>query len=154
MTLKKPLPKRFVGRRRRLLAENDFRAAAGVFQQGREMARRAGIQNTYVVPCLPWLATSLRREAERCRQIDPAESRRLLRQARRAARRGLRLARKFQNDLPHCLRELGLIALATGQPRRARRLFAESLAVAAQQGARYEHAQTALAQAELDAREK
>jgi two-component system sensor kinase len=138
----------------RLLAENDFRAAAGAFQQGWEIARRAGIKNTYVVPCLPWLATSLRREAERCRETDPAEGRRLLRQARRAARHGLRLARKFQNDLPHCLRELGLIALATGHPRNARRLFDESLAIAAQQGARYEHAQTALAQTQLDVREK
>ncbi|NLF67732.1 MAG: protein kinase [Candidatus Anammoximicrobium sp.] len=137
----------------RLLAEGDFRGAAAAFQQGWETARRAGIKNTYVAPCLPWLATALRREAERCGEADPAASRRLLRQAQRAARRGLRLARKFQNDLPHCLRELGLLSATARRLRRARRFLDESLAVAAAQGARYERAQTALAQAELDVRE-
>lgn len=136
----------------RLLAEGDFRAAADVFRQGWEIARRAGTKNTYVIPCLPWLATSLRREAERICRTDPAESRRLLRQARKAALHGCRLARKFQNDLPHSLRELGLLSSAVGRDRAARRFFDESLAVAAQQGARDEHEQTARALAELESK--
>ncbi len=137
----------------RLLAAGDFRAAADAFSRGWEIARRVGVTNTYVIPCLPWLATSLRREAERLWDSDPAESRRLLWQAQRAACRGRRLARKFQNDLPHCLRKLGLISVAAGRHRQARRFLDQSLSVAAQQGARYEHAQTSLAKAELDVRE-
>ncbi len=136
----------------RLLAEDDFRAAAAVFRQGWEIARRAGTKNTYVIPCLPWLATALRREAERIRQADPAESRRLLLQARQAAIRGRRLARKFRNDLPHCLRELGLISSALGRDRAARQFFHESLAVAVELDARDEHVQTSRASAELDAK--
>lgn len=135
----------------RLLEAGDFRAAATAFRQGWERARRAGIKNTYVIPCLPWLATALRREAERLCPTNPAESRRLLRQARRAARHGWRLARTFRNDLPHCLRELGLISAALGRERTARQFFAEGLAAADEQGARYEHALTSLASAELDA---
>ena len=136
----------------RLLDAGDFRAAAAAFRQGWETARRAGIKNTYVIPCLPWLATALRREAERLCRTNPAESRRLLGQARRAARHGWRLARKFRNDLPHCLRELGLISAAAGRERSARQFLTESLSVAAEQGARYEHALTSLASAELDSR--
>ncbi len=134
----------------RRLAEQGFRRAAEAFQRGWETPRRAGISNTYVVPCLPWLATSLRLEADRLREANPAESNRLLRQAQHAARRGIRAARKFQNDLPHGLRELGLLATRHGRFRAARLSFTESLAVADCQGARYEQAQTALAIAELD----
>jgi two-component system sensor kinase len=133
----------------RLLAAGDFGAAAAAFESGWDLARRAGIYNTYVVPCLPWLATALRREAARIGLADPAESRRLITRARHAVRRGLRLARRFQNDLPHCLREAGLLAAAEGRPRAARRHFDEGLKVASNQGAHYEHAQTSLALAEL-----
>jgi len=136
----------------RLLAEDDFRAAAAVFRQGWEIARRAGTKNTYAIPCLPWLATALRREAERIRQTDPAQSRRLLQQAQQAAIHGRRLARKFRNDLPPCLRELGLISSALGRDRAARQFFHESLAVAVELDARDEHEQASRASAELDAK--
>jgi tetratricopeptide (TPR) repeat protein len=134
----------------RRLANDDFVAAAEAFQRGWDIARRGGICNTYVVTCLPGLAGALRREAARIRPTDAAACRRLLRRARRAVRRGLRLARRFQNDLPLCLREAGLVAAAQGRRRTARRYFQQSLQVADSQGARYEHAQTSLALAELD----
>ncbi|MCU0873564.1 MAG: AAA family ATPase, partial [Pirellulaceae bacterium] len=131
-------------------ATGDFLAAADAFQRGWDIARRGGIYNTYVVTCLPGLAGALRREAARIQPTDAAAGRRLLKRARRAVRRGLRLARRFQNDLPHCLREAGLVAAAQGRRRTARRYFQKSLQVADSQGARYEHAQTSLALAELD----
>jgi two-component system sensor kinase len=129
----------------RLVAQGNFREAAQVFERGFAVAYRAGVRHTYIFPCLPWLATALRREAERLRGRDPAESHRLLRRARQAANRGVRLARKFRNDLPHALREQGLLAAASGRLRRARRCLEESLRVADRQGARYEYAQTLLA---------
>jgi hypothetical protein len=64
----------------------------------------------------------------------------------------MRLARRFANDLPHALREGALLAALAGRPRRARKLFAESLAVAARQGARYEHARTLLARGQTGRR--
>ena len=66
-----------------------------------------------------------------------------------AARRALRTARWLQNDRPHALREYGRILALQGKTRRALRCFAKSLAVAQRQGAKYEHAQTQLADGQL-----
>jgi len=68
-----------------------------------------------------------------------------MRRARKVTKKAVRVARKFQNDLPHALRESGLIAAMQGLPRRARKNLDESLAVAERQGAKFEHAQTLLA---------
>jgi two-component system sensor kinase len=105
---------------------------------------KAGLRNQYVIFLYPWLATAARRAAE-----DPdcsAERRKLLlRRAQAVARRGRRLAQRFQNDLPHALREYALLAALRGRSRRARKYLDESLAIAERQGARYEYAQTLLA---------
>ncbi|MDQ3631239.1 MAG: EAL domain-containing protein, partial [Actinomycetota bacterium] len=79
------------------------------------------------------------------------QRRRLLRRARRAARRALWLARSYRNNLPHALRECGLLAALAGRPRRARRLLERSLAVATEQDARHEHALTLVARGTLRA---
>lgn len=55
------------------------------------------------------------------------------------------IARRFPTDLPHALREAGLLAAIHGLPQRALRYLNESLAVADRQGARYEYAQSLLA---------
>ena len=72
-----------------------------------------------------------------------------MRRAAKAARRALWTARWLQNDLPHALREFGRILALQGKPRGALRCFAKSLAVAQRQGAKYEHAQTLLADGQL-----
>src|SRR5439155_5820404 len=95
------------------------------------------------------LATALREEAERTPGWNAARRHELLRRARQAARQGLRVARRYRNNLPHALRELGLLAAMRGRPERAERLFARSLAIAEQQGAACEHALTLLARGEL-----
>ncbi len=120
----------------------EYRDAAAAFEEAYEVARRAGVRNTYIVPAVPWMATALRCAAAEVAESAPAEARRLLRRARGAARRGLRLSRRFRNDLPHALRESALLAAARGSTGRARRLFEESLRVSETQGARYEHALT------------
>ncbi|HEX4150387.1 MAG TPA: GAF domain-containing protein, partial [Pirellulales bacterium] len=63
----------------------------------------------------------------------------------------MRLARRFQNDLPHALREQALVTALRGRTRPAMRLLEESVAVAQRQGARYEAALSRLAQAQLGA---
>jgi PAS domain S-box-containing protein len=129
----------------RLLHDNRPAEAADVLERGQQQVQRAGVRNAWVSPLLPWLATALREAAQTATDVTPWRRRVLLRRAASAARKGLRLARKFQNELPHALRENALIAAALGRQRKARRLFAESLAVAQRQGAMYEHAQTLLA---------
>jgi two-component system sensor kinase len=134
----------------RLIALEEFRAAADVFQRAYGVAHKAGIRNTYVIPSLPWQATALRKEARRMRESDPARCRKLLKQARAAASQGRRLARRFRNDLPHALRELALIAGELGQQGKALRLFDESEEVARQQNAQDELEQTIQARVPWD----
>ncbi len=112
--------------------------------------RAKGLRQEYVAPVQSWLATALRTELESTPLLAPARRRRLRRQAARAARRAQRLARSYRNNLPHALRERGLIAALSGRPRRARRLLTRSAAIAEQHGATYELAQTLLAGAQLD----
>ncbi len=133
----------------RLVYEGRPGAAAEIFAQAQELVRKAGVKNAWVSPLLPWLATALRLQAQKTPDVTPDRRRALLRQARRAARRALRLTRKFQNDLPHALREYGLLCAMRGQARKARRCFDESLAVAERQCARYEHAQTLQARGQV-----
>ena len=59
------------------------------------------------------------------------------------------MARSFQNDLPHALRENAWLAARQGAGRRARRFLDKSLAVALRQEARYEYAQTLLARGQV-----
>ncbi len=134
----------------RLLAAGQNSKAVEIFEQAHDVARRAGITNTYVVPCLPWLATALRCEAEQRDDADSSERQKLLRRARRVARTGVRRSRKFQNDLPHALRESALLEEITGATDRAQKLLHESLQVAERQGARYEYAQSLQALGKLE----
>jgi two-component system sensor kinase len=123
----------------RLLAEGRTAEAATELQRGVAGVRKAGISNGFVAPVFAWLATALRRQAEEC---NGGERKVLLRRADRAARQAERIARRFQNDLPHALRERALIAALQGHSSRARRLFDQSLSEAERQGARYEQAQS------------
>ena len=134
-----------------LLHENRFAEAVEVFRHACRVVRRAGVKNAWVAPILPWLATALRMHAASMQQHTPAGRDALLRQARTVVKQGLRIARRFQNDLPHVLREGGLLAAMEGRLRRARRLFDESAAVARRHGARYELAKTLAARAEVGA---
>ena len=128
----------------RLIAAERMDDAATVFEAALRIAAKAGVMNAYIAPNLAWLATARRLQLERYRGYLTGRRRALLRQAERAARRSVRLARWFQSDLPHALRELGIILLLRGKTACGLRLFDESLAVADRQGAKYEFALTRL----------
>ncbi|HVR60503.1 MAG TPA: GAF domain-containing sensor histidine kinase, partial [Polyangia bacterium] len=125
--------------------------AVMVLERAWALVADKGFRQEYVSPVLPWLATSLRAEADAVPVWDPRRRRRLLARAARAARRAVRLSRSYQNNLPHALREQGLIAAARGRSGQARALLAESRAVAQRQGAAHELAQTRLGAALIDA---
>ena len=98
-----------------------------------------------------WLASALRLQAEKS-PSGAAERTTLLKRASKVAKKALKLARTFQNDLPHALRECGLIAALQGNARNARnarQFLDESLAVAERQKTRFEHAQTLLARGQV-----
>ena len=119
--------------------------AAVVFEEAYQLAAKAGVKNVYVYPHLPWLATALRHQAEKTSDLTPERRSALLKRAAKVAKQALRVARKFQNDLPHALREAGLICALQDSGRRSRKYLDESLDVAQRQGARFEYAQTLLA---------
>jgi len=137
----------------RLIAAERMNDAALIFEKALSIAARAGVMNAYIAPNLAWLATARRLEFEHYRGYSLARRKRLLLQAEQAAKKSVRLARKFQNDLPHALRELGIIAMLRGRASLGSALFNESMAVAEKQGAKYEFALTRLVklQSELDA---
>ncbi|MBA3742555.1 ATP-binding protein [Sporichthya sp.] len=132
-----------------LLAEGDPAAAAAVLEKAAAMVTAAGLRQEYVAPIWPWLTTALRVHAESIPASLPGRRKALLRRAARAARKARRLGRSYRNNLPHALREAGLIAAMRGRPRRARRLLGRSLTAAEQRGMRHEHAQSMLVRATI-----
>jgi signal transduction histidine kinase/CheY-like chemotaxis protein len=132
-----------------LTAAGDHEKAAETFQAAHEHSKRLGLPNAYVAPSLSWLATALRRQAESLSGLTSKNRPLLLAKALSVARRAVRVGRRFQNDLPHALREHGHVLALLGKNRRARRSLEESLAVAERQRARYEYAQTLLIYCQL-----
>ncbi len=126
----------------RLLAEGKVDAAIEMFGDANRIVRRAGLRQEYVAPVLPWLATALRMRAELAPPYRSLRRRAHVRRAAEIARRARATATDYKNNRPHALREQGLVCALRGRARRARRLFAASLAEADRQEARYEHALT------------
>ncbi|MHB1033312.1 MAG: response regulator [Pirellulales bacterium] len=132
-----------------LVASGQYEQAVAVFEHALKDGRRLGLLNAYIAPSLAWLATSLRRQAESETRLTPTRRTELLKRAQRAARRAVCVGHRFQNDLPHALREAAHLLALRGRLRRSCRLFEKSLAVAERQGARYEYAQSLLAYGQL-----
>ena len=133
----------------RLLGAGDAERAAERFEEAFKIADRAGIRNAYTLPCLTWLATALRRQAEGSVGLTPNSRRVPLDRAEKVVRQALRAARICKNDLPQTLREYALILAMRGRLRKARRLFDRSEAVAREHAAQYELAQTLLARGRI-----
>ncbi|HEX5105869.1 MAG TPA: AAA family ATPase, partial [Pirellulaceae bacterium] len=133
---------------RQLFAEN-WHQAEQFLAEAIETADRAGVRNAYTLPYRPWLATALRRQAAELHDLMPDRRAALLRRAWTVARRARNGVWLCRNDLPHVLREQGLIAAMQGKLQQARRYLDRSLAIAHKQHARYELAQTLEARAQL-----
>ncbi len=123
--------------------------AADVLQSAQQLVDNTGVHNPYVLPLRSWLASALRRHAPKTSHWAPQDRIKVLKRAAKVVEKAVRVARRFQNELPHALREAGLIAAMQGSARKARQHLDESLAVAERQGARFEHAQTLLARGKV-----
>jgi two-component system sensor kinase len=126
----------------RLLHLNRLEEAIDALEEGHAIDRRAALTNPNTGWCQVWLITALRTLAQQRNEAKVGDARSELYLAGKSARRALRRARNFQNQLPHALRESAAIATLKGNAAKARRLFDESLAVADQQHACYEYAKT------------
>jgi signal transduction histidine kinase/CheY-like chemotaxis protein/serine/threonine protein kinase/tetratricopeptide (TPR) repeat protein len=107
-----------------------------------QIAQSSGVKNAYTLPCYAWLATALRTASESCLERTPHKRQARLRAANRVARKAIASTRLCRNDLPHALRELGLILGMRGNPRRARWYLERSLQVANAQASLYQYALT------------
>ncbi|MBC8353988.1 MAG: protein kinase [Planctomycetes bacterium] len=134
-----------------LLGNDDPAKAVELFEKARNDAATRGLQNTYVMANHAWLTTARRLLAER-EENGSARQRQFLAQAKATGRQAVRVSRRFQNNLAHALRENAILAAMEGRETVARKLFDESLAIATQQHAKYQHAQTLLAQGETGLR--
>jgi signal transduction histidine kinase/CheY-like chemotaxis protein len=132
-----------------MVASGRHEQAVAVFEQAVTEGKQLGLLNAYVAPCLAWLATGLRGQAESQTGLTPINRSELLARAEAAARRAVRVGRRFQNDLPHALREYARILALRGKIRRSCRLLEKSLAVAQRQDAKYEYAQTLVTYSQL-----
>lgn len=129
-----------------LLCEDNPAEAAKVLQDCLDRAKKRGLKNVCIFTAITWKATALRIVAER----SPAGAARqhALRAAKKGCHAALKITKSYLACRPHALRETGIVAALEGNEEQSRRSFAESLQVAEQYDARYDLAQTQLAQAE------
>ncbi|HEX3871953.1 MAG TPA: BREX system ATP-binding domain-containing protein, partial [Pirellulales bacterium] len=125
-----------------LVQARKFEEAIEAFQDALKASAKAGVKNAYITPNMAWLATARRMQFQYFAGHLAAQRKKLLQLAQRDARRAWCAAFLFRNDLPHVLREMGLLAALGGQTRRALRLLDKSMDIAERQQARYELAAT------------
>jgi signal transduction histidine kinase len=133
----------------RLLRLGDAAGAVEVLERAERLVEEAHLRQEYVAPIAPWLATALRQLAEGTSSLHPARHDALLQRADSVAKRAHQTARTYHNNLPHALRERGLLAAMRGHPRRGRRFLEQSLRVAESQEMREERALTLKSRGEL-----
>ncbi len=133
----------------RLLGAGQIAEAIDELETATRLVRRSGLRQEYVAPVAPWLATARRMAAEAAPPHRSRARRDMLRKANEAAEQAVKVAETYKNNLPHALRERGLVMALYGHGWSANRLLARSLKVAEAQGARYEAALTRLALAEV-----
>lgn len=128
----------------------NFDKAIACFNRALEAVRKTGVLNAYITPNYAWLCTSLRCQLE----ANPPKHKKTNDRRRRAilksARRAVRVAYRFRNEMPHALRELAAAEAMFGRTSRAIRLAKKSIKVSESQGAIYERAQSAQMLAELE----
>lgn len=126
-----------------LLAENNPKEAATVLQSSLDSGTKRGVRNVCLFSAAAWVSTALRTAAEN--ESGASAGRLILRDAKKAVRKALRITKKYVATRPHALREAGLIAALEGREDQAKKFFEDSLQVANEHHARYEIAQTNLA---------
>ena len=132
----------------RLLSGGLAAEAVAMLERAHAAVRKGGVHPEYIANVEPWLAGALRAEA--CTPelaYEPGRRRALLSRAAAIARRARRTGLSYPNNLPHALRESGLIAALRGRPGQARAFLDRSLEVAERQNMKLERTLTLEARA-------
>ncbi|MEL6107840.1 MAG: AAA family ATPase, partial [Planctomycetota bacterium] len=132
-----------------LYHQHRYGEAAEAFARAIKNAVSASVVNTYTTPCYAWLVTAMRRQLESNSPKTRRARRRMQKKLVKAARKALRIARRFSNELPHAYREYAAVCAMQGRNRAAKRFFGKAFLIATEQGARLEQIKTVLLQAEL-----
>jgi len=125
-----------------LIGRQQPEQAAEVLAKAVRIVHGAGVDNPYTVPLYIWLVRAWRTCAELDQALSLDRRRRFLRLARSAARVALWKSWRFPQELSHLYREIGLLHVMLGHPRRARRALAKSLRIAIAHRARGEYSAT------------
>jgi len=129
----------------RLFRVGQVADAVGVLEGAQRRLWAHRLLTFHVSDVVPWMATARRLLLQKAQSTPERAPRVLLKRATRAAWLAVLVCRIWRSDLPHALREAGLVAAIRGRERRAHRLLERSLAEAERTGARCERAQTLLA---------
>src|SRR5690606_14493637 len=93
----------------RLLRGGELDEAESTLEQAQAIVDAAGLQQEYVAPVPAWLATVRRRQLEAADAYHISNNKKSLVDALGTAKAAVRLAQKYPNNLPHALRERGLL---------------------------------------------
>ncbi len=126
----------------RLLALQKVKEAEARFAEACEITNGSGMYTEYTVPAFAWLLTALRMQIQKTKTHEQKKRADLLKRAIKISRKALRLSQRFQNNLPHVLREKALLDAFLGRTLSAKKHFEESLRVSRKQHAAYETAKT------------
>lgn len=121
-----------------LISEDRFKEAVQVLDSGIEMARKAGLLNTYTSPLDAWKATALRVFLKNRSLLTRNPRGTIIKQHRRAGRKALIIALRFRNELPHALREYAWAQVFQNRNRRAVYLLKKNVESARVRSAEYE----------------
>lgn len=119
-----------------------YSEAVDLFKEAIAMIEDAGVDNTYVSPSYPWLATALRKHYDSHSATTRGMREERRKNLLRVAKRAVKVGKRFTNELPHALREYAAACANAGQSNAAQKYFQRSVDEAKRQKAEYEHAQT------------
>ncbi|MCU0708776.1 MAG: ATP-binding protein, partial [Pirellula sp.] len=124
------------------LYRREYDVAIEYLQKAYGIAAKSGVMNAYTLPATAWLATAFREKAIAHLSYSPKLANRLLRRARRAAWKHIRLSRLCENDLPRAMREYALTFAMQGNTRKAQQWLQRSIDKARSQRTKFELALT------------
>ncbi len=134
-----------------LIANQDYGKAIEALRLGAKIIKEKHLRQEVVFSLWPWLATAIRKHWESVIIREPTLAAGLMDELRQVVKTCYRTARLYPNNLPHALRECGLLSAHLGSPIRAKRYLDESVQWARKQNAWHELGQSLQVRGELGA---
>ncbi|MCM2369913.1 ATP-binding protein [Aporhodopirellula aestuarii] len=117
-----------------------YQNAVGLFQKAILTAEDGGVSNAYISPCYPWLCSAMRKLFETKPPRTEKARRKMVRALVRASKTAVGIGKRYTNELPHALRELGAAYTIAENFKRGQAYLRKSIEESLRQGASVEHA--------------